>query len=145
MNREANSCVFCGIVKGDLPSFRVYEDEHLLAFLDIEPVNKGHTLVIPKKHYPTILDVNSREMSNLVQVLKHLTQALQKEFGYDAFNIHQNNGKVAGQVVDHLHFHVWPRHSQDKMEIRFPNEGINYSEGEMEVWAQKLSLAINKV
>lgn len=138
------TCIFCKIVRGEEQSHKVYEDEHLLAFLDIEPVNKGHTLVIPKKHYPTILDVEPDEMANLARVFKTVSAGLKQEFGYDAFNIHQNNGRVAGQVVDHIHFHIWPRHSQDQMEIKFPNNGISYTDGEMQELAGRLAISFQK-
>lgn len=138
-------CVFCKIVSGDLPKATVYEDENLLAFLDIVPVNKGHTLVIPKKHYPTILDANPEEMAGLVKVLKVVALGLKEEFGYEAFNIHQNNGSTAGQVVDHIHFHIWPRTAHDRMEIVFPNDGVSYEDGEMEHFAQKLSRAYDNL
>ncbi len=138
------NCIFCRIVSGREQKFTVYEDRHLLAFLDIEPVNKGHTLIIPKKHYPTILDVNPDEMTNLVRVIQLVAKGLKENYGYEAFNIHQNNGSTAGQMVHHLHFHIWPRTADDRMEIVFPNSGISYDQGEMESIARRIGMFYTK-
>lgn len=102
-------CVFCGIASGKIPSKKVYEDEKSLAFLDINPRNPGHTLVIPKKHYATILDMPEEEAKELFSVVRKIARAAQLGVNADGVSIAQSNGQAAGQVIPHVHFHVIPR------------------------------------
>lgn len=104
----SDPCVFCRIVRGELPSTKVYEDDDVLAFLDIAPIAKGHTLVIPKRHFDPItalpVDLLSKVMTAVQRVAKsHLT-----ELKADGVKVTQSNGAAAGQVVPHVHFHVIP-------------------------------------
>ncbi|KAL0954755.1 hypothetical protein HGRIS_003706 [Hohenbuehelia grisea] len=101
----SDSCLFCGIVQGKIPCFKVYETEHSHAFLDINPVSEGHALVIPKYHAVTLLDLPDEYLSDIGPILKKLARAA----GADNFNVLQNNGKLAFQHVDHVHFHVVPK------------------------------------
>jgi len=107
-------CVFCNIVAGKIPSKKVYENETAVAFLDINPRNPGHTLVIPKKHYQTILDMPDDEAGRLFEVVKKVAVAAKKGTEAEGISIVQSNGPAAGQIVPHVHFHVIPR---------FRNEG----------------------
>ena len=114
------SCIFCKIANGDLPSEKVYEDEHVFAFMDITPVTKGHLLVIPKNHYENVYDLPADEASHLFSVVPKLAQALKETFqqeGMKGLNLLQNNGTVAGQSVFHFHMHLIPRY--DKQEDGF--------------------------
>jgi histidine triad (HIT) family protein len=108
------SCVFCKIVKGEIPSLKIYEDEHSLAFLDIAPFTKGHSIVIPKKHYVNLFDFPEEEMTNYFSGLKKVVTKIKEKMNADGINIMQNNFKAAGQVVNHLHFHVLPRWDNDR-------------------------------
>ncbi|KAJ3992434.1 HIT-like domain-containing protein [Lentinula boryana] len=101
-------CLFCMIVKGTIPSFKVYETEHSLAFLDISPVSEGHTQVIPKYHAVTIADLPDEYLADIGPVVKKVALAT----GASAYNILQNNGKIAFQHVDHVHYHVIPKTSE---------------------------------
>ena len=107
------NCVFCKIIEGELPSAQVYEDDDVLVFLDIAPVNKGHCLVVPKEHYIDALDTPPDVMAKVIQVAQKVGDALIKGVGAEGFNIVVNSGKSAGQVVPHLHFHLVPRKSND--------------------------------
>ena len=107
-------CLFCKIIKGDIPSYTLYEDEDVKVFLDILPVSKGHSLFIPKKHYKFISDVPETEMSFL-QKLPKVVEELKKTTGATGMNVYQNNGKDAGQIIGHIHFHLIPR---------FPDDGV---------------------
>lgn len=105
-----NNCVFCAIEAGEIPSFKIYEDDRVLAFLDINPFSKGHTLVIPKVHCEGLLDADEDVLSALVLRVKQVAGRLKTALGCDGFNILQNNGEAAGQTVRHIHFHIVPRY-----------------------------------
>ncbi|NLE66087.1 MAG: HIT family protein [Lentisphaerae bacterium] len=107
-------CVFCRIVKGDLPSCKIYEDDDVLAFMDIGPVVKGHSLVIPKAHHNAVTDVPPELLCKVVAVAQKVVRAQMAALDADGVNIHQANGRAAGQVVPHLHFHVIPRFLSDE-------------------------------
>ena len=110
-----SDCIFCKIVDGEVPCERIYEDEETLAFLDMNPASKGHTLVIPKKHYKQFIDVPGEELAQFVQSLKKVSKAI--SLYAEGFNIIQNNGKVSGQLVPHVHFHIIPRWKEDGIVI----------------------------
>ena len=112
-----NDCVFCRIIKGELPSSRVYENEDVFAFLDIKPVNPGHVLVIPKKHYESIHDTPNDIFAKMSVVAKKIATSVQDNLGAKGVNIGMNNGKTAGQVVFHAHIHVMPRYGKDSLQL----------------------------
>ena len=109
----SESCIFCRIVKGDIPGTRVYEDDAVFAFLDINPVSKGHLLVIPKGHYETLLDVPESVGAKMLPVLAKLGKAVMAATGAQGFNCLQNNFAASGQIVFHSHWHVIPRFEGD--------------------------------
>ena len=114
-----NDCLFCKIVKGEIPSFKIYEDDFVFAFLDIDPKSEGHTLIIPKKH---TLDLQSIEKDSLLAILeaaKKVMNLLSQKLPVDGFTIMQNNG--AAQEVKHFHLHVIPYYTNAK-EKRTPKE-----------------------
>ena len=106
-------CIFCKIVKGDIPCQKIYENDKVLAFLDIMPVHKGHTLVIPKEHYPALLDMPDDVLAEAAKAAKKVSKAVVRATGADGFNIGQNNGEAAGQAVFHFHLHIIPRFKGD--------------------------------
>lgn len=108
-----NNCVFCAIVEGEIPSFKVYEDDLLLAYLDINPVSKGHTLVIPKVHTECLLDTPDETLAAVIARVKKVAAHIKEVLGCGGFNIVQNNGETAGQTVHHVHFHIVPRYEGD--------------------------------
>jgi len=128
-------CIFCKIVRGEIPSSKVYEDENIFAFLDIAPVHKGHTLVIPKEHFETILDIPEEELKELILAVKKIAIAVEKSVGADGFVITMSNKKAAGQVVPHAHFHIIPRFEDDGLK-HWPK--IEYKEGELEEYKNKI-------
>lgn len=109
----SDDCLFCKIIAGQIPSARVYEDDAVVAFLDINPIAKGHTLVVPKGHYPTLLDLPASEGEALLRALRLVAAAVFKQTAAGGFNIIQNNFGPAGQVVFHSHWHVIPRFTDD--------------------------------
>ncbi|MBD3312050.1 HIT domain-containing protein [archaeon] len=106
-------CVFCKIVAGEVPSYKVYEDDEVLAFLDVNPVNPGHLLVVPKAHYKTITDMPKDLYEEIAEKVWELSLKMQKALDPDGMNIVQNNNEHAGQLVPHYHVHVIPRYSGD--------------------------------
>ena len=105
-----NDCIFCAIAAGEIPSFKVYEDDLVLAYLDINPFSKGHTLVIPKAHSTGLLDTDDATLAAVIARVKKVAAHITAKLGCDGFNILQNNGEAAGQSVFHLHFHIVPRY-----------------------------------
>ncbi|KAL2418209.1 Adenosine 5'-monophosphoramidase hnt1 [Exophiala dermatitidis] len=101
----AAACIFCKIVKGDIPCFKLFESDKVLAFLDIQPLSKGHALVIPKEHGEKLVDISDDALSEILPVVKKLAAAS----GAENYNILQNNGRLAHQEVGHVHFHMIPK------------------------------------
>lgn len=112
-----NDCLFCKIVEGSIPAMKVYEDGDIIAFMDIQPVNPGHVLVIPKEHHPTLAETPSKIAGTMMQVVPELMQAVMKATGAPAANIAVNNGEVAGQVIFHTHLHIMPRFEGDGYDV----------------------------
>ena len=104
-----NNCVFCAIAEGEIPSFKIYEDDIVLAYLDINPCTEGHTLVIPKAHFAGLLDTPDDALAAVLSRVKRIAAHIKATLPCDGFNILQNNGEAAGQSVFHLHFHIGPR------------------------------------
>ena len=117
-------CLFCKFISGELPCDKIYEDEHTLAFLDIHPLNEGHTLVIPKTHAVNLLDISSTDFTHVMSTVHALTPIIKDVTGAEGMNIHSNHGKVAGQAVFHLHMHIIPRHTGDGYQHWHRNESI---------------------
>ena len=108
-----SECIFCKIVAGEIPATIIYNDDDVLAFMDIGPVIKGHVLVIPKNHYDPIMNTPDEVVSKLYVVAKRIAQAEMNGLDADGVNIIQNNGDAAGQEVPHIHVHVIPRFNND--------------------------------
>ena len=128
------NCIFCKIIKGELPSTKVYEDADVLGFLDIKPVNPGHTLVIPKKHYTNIHDMPDELVGKVAVAAKKVADAILK-VGAKGVNIGMNNGEAAGQIVFHAHVHVMPRYGKDTFSLWV---GKEYNGNEREQVAKKI-------
>jgi len=109
-----NDCIFCKIIAGELPSTKVYEDDMTVAFMDIGPVVRGHTLVAPKRHCDPITDTPPEVLQALILVVQKIARAQVSGLQADGINVTQANGRVAGQIVPHIHFHVIPRFNDDE-------------------------------
>ncbi len=131
-------CLFCSIVEGKIPSHKVYEDEKTYAFLDITPVNPGHTLVIPKKHAADVFEIEEDEWKAVMHAARTVAHMLEKALSAHGVNVTTNNRPAAGQVVFHSHVHVIPRFEGDG----FTNwKGKPYAEGEAPAIAEKIRSA----
>jgi histidine triad (HIT) family protein len=104
----SESCTFCKIVRKEAPASIVYEDEEVIAFMSIRPINVGHTLVVPKKHYENIYEISEEETAYLYKVVKKLSHAVKQAVDAEGIRIVQNNGEAAGQVIFHMHVHIIP-------------------------------------
>lgn len=132
-------CIFCKIVTGEIPAQKLYEDGRVLAFLDIRPVNPGHTLVIPKKHSTNILDIAPEDWAAVAEVARKMAVVIHDALGADGINLGMNNREHAGQVVDHPHVHVMPRRKGDGLALW---HGKAYKEGEDEAVAAKIKASL---
>lgn len=112
-----DDCIFCKIIAGQIPCTRVYEDEKVLAFMDIAPLSRGHFLVIPKEHVETISDIDPELYGHMATVLCRVAQAVNAAVKPDGMNVMQLNGKAGNQVVPHVHMHLVPRVEGDGLTI----------------------------
>jgi histidine triad (HIT) family protein len=133
-------CIFCDIINGKSGAEILYEDENIISFLDIRPVNYGHALVVPKKHCNDFLSLSFDELNYLVNGLQTISAAIEKSIKADGFNIVVNKGKAAGQTVFHFHFHIIPRFAND---FRFTPNFKKYSNGSMKEFADKIRIELN--
>ena len=115
----SNSCIFCKIARKEAPANTVYEDEKVIAFLSIQPINIGHTLVVPKRHYENIYEIPEEEVTYLYKIVKKMASAVKKAVDAEGIRIVQNNGEAAGQVIFHLHVHVIPM-KKDRQWVHHP-------------------------
>ncbi len=114
-------CAFCKIISGEYECSKVYEDEQLLAFMDIHPVNKGHVLIIPKEHIELAIDINDETTGRIMILAKKINKALRKtEIKLEGVNYFLADGEAAGQEVFHAHLHIIPRFKNDGFRLKFP-------------------------
>ena len=128
-------CIFCDIANKKIPSKIVYEDSFTLAFLDLSPVNPGHTLIIPKKHFENVLDLDEEYAEHLGKAIVKVTNLLKTKLNVKNLNVINNSGKLSGQTVMHLHFHLIPRKENDNLVINF-NESNAKEEDLIRVYEQ---------
>ena len=126
---KEKDCIFCKITNRKIPSKIIFENDLVLAFLDISPISKGHTIVIPKNHYSNLEDIPNYELSELYKEVKNLAIKIHKNLKIDGYNILQNNFPAAGQVINHFHIHIIPRNYNDeKFRIKIPRTQANEEE-----------------
>ena len=133
-------CIFCKIVKGEIPALKVYEDASVLAFLDITPISLGHTLVVPKAHYRDLTELPDDVLGPLFSAVKKVAKAAVEATGADAFNTGINTGPEAGQVVMHMHVHVMPRTQGDGLQ-HWPKRSVTREEMQRTADAMRAKLA----
>ncbi|MDD4531476.1 MAG: HIT family protein [Candidatus Pacebacteria bacterium] len=108
-------CIFCKIIKGEIPAYKIYEDDLVLAFLDIHPVAKGHTLIIPKVHARDIFEIDGKTLERIASVSKKVSLKMKENLGVEAVNLYHASGNEAEQTVFHFHLHVIPRKAGDSI------------------------------
>ena len=140
-----SDCIFCKIIDGEIPSSKVYEDDHVLAFLDISQVTKGHTLVIPKTHKKDIHELSPEIAANLFSVVPKTTNAMNDTFELKGVNLLNNNGEFAGQSVFHFHLHIIPRHGeQDGFNLLWDTNMDDYTSAELKSIATEIGAQIKQ-
>lgn len=135
-------CIFCNIVAGEVPSARVYEDEHVVAILDINPVTPGHTLLLLKEHVAHLLEAEGDLLARLARVLPRVAGGVVAAAEAEGLNVLLNSGPAAGQLVPHLHLHLIPRRSGDGLRLAW--QPGRYGPGEMETWRDRVARAIEE-
>jgi histidine triad (HIT) family protein len=133
---NASDCIFCKMVWGQIPVTKIYEDEVVLSFLDIGPISDGHTLVIPKQHFEKLHDCPPQLLGEVALCLGRVALAVTAAMRSDGYNLLCNNGRAAGQLVGHLHFHIVPRRAGDGVFNRWPS--YEYQQGEIEAIAAEI-------
>jgi histidine triad (HIT) family protein len=137
-----NSCIFCSIIAGELPVAKIYEDSNLFVLMDKYPINIGHTLLIPKIHYDNILLMPPEEVGRLYSFVPIIAKAVVSAVNADGFNIGQNNGRAANQIVPHVHIHIIPRFKDDSPDGKWPNRHVSRYEELFNI-AQKIKKLLN--
>ena len=135
-----SDCVFCKIVAGQIPSMKVYEDEHTLAFMDLGQVNPGHVLVAVKKHASYLYELDETQAAAVARACVKVSKAIQSAFKPEGLSVYQANGKAAGQTVFHYHVHLLPRHAGDGMELTWPVK--NPPREQLEGYAAKIRAVV---
>ncbi len=110
-----SDCIFCQIIAGRIPATKVFDDDRVLAFMDINPLNPGHLLIIPRRHSPTIYDVEPTDLAAVFAAAQRLARAIKKALDPPGLNLVQSNNRVAGQIIDHFHLHLIPRWPNDSL------------------------------
>lgn len=123
-------CVFCQIIAGEIPAHKVYEDENVLAFLDITPVSRGHTLIVPKVHTTDLLTMSEEQVKAVFLAVQKIAKKIEAVLKPDGFNVGMNNKSGAGQVIFHAHIHLMPRYANDGLKLWGKN--YDYQAGEAE-------------
>ena len=118
-------CLFCEIKNGNIPSYKIYEDNICLAFLDISQATIGHTLIIPKKHFDDIFSLDEETSKHLFNVTRILAKRIKEKLGVSAVNILNNSGELAGQTIKHFHIHIIPRYEDDSLKIEFSSNKLS--------------------
>jgi histidine triad (HIT) family protein len=131
-----DDCVFCRMVAGEIPVTKILEDEAVLAFLDIGPISDGHTLVIPKQHCATVGECEPQVLGQVASRLGKVARAVAAAMGADGYNVLCNNGRAAGQLVEHVHFHIIPRKTGDGVLTQWPS--YRYDAGRIDEIAERI-------
>ena len=129
-------CIFCKIAEGKIPCAKIYEDKNAIAFLDISPVNKGHTLIAPKKHYENLQAIPEEELCAVMKAVKKIAPAIIRAINAPSFNLIISNGKEAGQEVFHMHVHIIPQSGDKNTQISLPHN--KYKAGEIGKTAESI-------
>src|SRR5699024_10282843 len=130
--KKMDQCIFCKIIEGEIPSYKIYEDEHVLAFLDIAQITKGHTLVIPKIHNEDIFDMTSETAEKLFSAVPKIARAIEATFQPKGLNMLNNNGRFAGQEVFHYHLHLIPRYDEnDGFDTKYISHIHDYTQNDL--------------
>ena len=121
-------CVFCKIINGEIPSYKLYENDFVMCFLDISQATKGHTLIVPKKHFDNIFDLDKEYSKEILKAATIVSNILKEKLGVENVNLLNNSGALAGQTVMHFHLHVIPRYGNDEVDFHQVDHEPNFDE-----------------
>jgi histidine triad (HIT) family protein len=139
------NCIFCKIIKEEIPASKVYEDEHVLAFIDISQVTKGHTLVIPKSHHQDLFDLPITHSKHIFSVIPKIAKGIKQAYQAEGLNIVNNNGETAGQTVFHYHVHLIPRYGKgDGFGAVWKDHSSEYKSEDLQQMAREISAFIKQ-
>ncbi len=133
---DAQDCIFCKIASGQIPATKIFEDDNIVAFLDVGPVSDGHTLVVPREHFESVHTCPPEVLSGVWAKIGKIAGAVASAVDADGYNVLCNNGRAAGQIVEHLHFHIIPRKTGDGVFTQWPS--FKYNQGEAESIAERI-------
>ena len=134
---KKDDCIFCKIAAGEIPSRKIYEDNDLIAIMDLSPTSKGHSLIIPKEHYTNIYDIDEEIAGKVMKTAKKLATKMTVALNCDGFNLLQNNGETAGQTMFHFHMHLSPRYKDaDNNMLKFTS--VSFSDEEMDAIREQI-------
>ena len=140
VNRHHEDCIFCKIVRGEVPSARVIETHESIAFLDINPVIRGHVLLVPKAHHATLSELPDDLAAESARLVPRLARAIRAATGADGLNLIVNNGRAAGQTIDHGHWHLIPRFVDDPVDWPWPHD--HYTGDELDQMQSRIETAL---
>ena len=135
--KSETKCIFCSIINDELSAVKIFDNSAFIAFMDKYPINKGHTLVLPKNHHESIFTMGNDEVGKLFSTVSFLAKGIVKALDAKGLNIGQNNGRAANQIVPHVHVHIIPRYSYDSSNGRWPSRNL-ISDEELEKIAEKI-------
>ncbi len=121
---QDNNCIFCKIAKGEIPCYKLYEDDLFKVFLDLSPTSYGHALIIPKEHYANLFELDDEVASKALVLAKKIGSVMKDTLHCDGLNVLQNNGEIAGQTMFHFHIHLIPRYKDDNTKIIFDQNSL---------------------
>ena len=133
------TCIFCEIVRGNAPAFKVHEDDHTLTFMDIFPVSRGHALIIPKDHFENLFEANEESLARIVTRSLALAKAIRRVIAPDGLGVYQLNGAAAGQTVFHYHMHLIPRHEGGRLDLHTRVRG---KDADLEAVSREIAAAL---
>ena len=134
---KKDDCIFCKIAAGEIPSRKIYEDNDLIAIMDLSPTSKGHSLIIPKEHYTNIYDIDEEIAGKVMKTAKKLATKMTVALNCDGFNMLPNNGETAGQTMFHFHMHLIPRYKDaDNNMLKFTS--VSFSDEEMDAIREQI-------
>jgi len=137
-----NFCVFCKIIQKEIPANIVYETEQIISFLDILPINKGHLLIIPKRHSIRIRELTLEESGEIFKAARKIIPSMEKILKIEGTNFHLSDGKIAGQEIEHVHLHLIPRYPQDGQALGFTRSSEKFTQTDLKAIALDLKNAL---
>lgn len=140
---KKDDCIFCKLANGEIPTNTLYEDEAFRVIFDLNPVTKGHALIVPKEHYANLYELSDESAARALVLAKKMATVMTEVFQAEGFNLLQNNGECAGQTVFHFHIHLLPRYKSDHA-LKFGKPGVAEAE-QLQAWCKEIQESVKKI